>query len=431
MTLTARDAALRALIACRRNGAWSDGALKELLSGMDAREAALASRLCYGVLQNQALLDAWLAPFIRGKLQPSVRDILRLAVYQLELSDRIPDSAAVHEAVEQAKRFANPQAARLVNGVLRSLLRARPLPMPDDLSVRFSHPQELTELLLAQYGAEKTAALLESHNAAPETVLQVNTLLSSAQEVRTALERDGVSCREHPWLGNCLLVSGTGDMERLTAYREGLFYVQDAAARLAVTAAGLRPGMRVLDCCAAPGGKSFAAAVAMENRGEIISCDIHPHKLKLLENGAKRLHIDILHPLLRDAARDETPLGTFDAVLCDVPCSGLGVIRKKPDIRYRALSETERLPAIQAAILAHQAASVKPGGVLIYSTCTILRRENEAVAEAFLTSHPEFSAETIRFPNGSGIADAAMATLLPCDCGTDGFFMAKLRRRAD
>ena len=423
-----RDAALRALIACRRNGAWSDGALKELLSGMDAREAALASRLCYGVLQNQALLDAWLAPFIRGKLQPSVRDILRLAVYQLELSDRIPDSAAVHEAVEQAKRFANPQAARLVNGVLRSLLRARPLPMPDDLSVRFSHPQELTELLLAQYGAEKTAALLESHNAAPETVLQVNTLLSSAQEVRTALERDGVSCREHPWLENCLLVSGTGDMERLTAYREGLFYVQDAAARLAVTAAGLRPGMRVLDCCAAPGGKSFAAAVAMENRGEIISCDIHPHKLKLLENGAKRLHIDILHPLLRDAARDETPLGTFDAVLCDVPCSGLGVIRKKPDIRYRDLETAKELPALQRAILWNQARYVRPGGVLMYSTCTLLKRENEEVVSAFLESHPDFHTEKLSLPGNFPGNETGMLTLYPGQYDTDGFFICRLRR---
>lgn len=395
---------------------------------MEAREAALASRLCYGVLQNQALLDFWLAPFVRGKLQPSVRDILRLAVYQLELSDRIPDSAAVHEAVEQTKRFANPQAARLVNGVLRSLLRARPLPVPDDLSVRYSHPKELTELLLSQYGAEKTAALLESHNTAPETVLQINTLLATAREVQTELEKNGASCRAHPWLENCLLVSGTGNLEQLDAYRKGLFYVQDAAARLSVAAAELLPGMRVLDCCAAPGGKSFAAAIAMKNTGELLSCDIHPHKLKLLENGAKRLGIDILHPLLRDAAEDETPIGTFDAVLCDVPCSGLGVIRKKPDIRYRELAQTERLPAIQAAILAHQAELVRPGGVLLYSTCTILRRENEAVAEAFLRTHPDFTAETIRFPLGSGIPDAAMATLLPCDCGTDGFFMAKLRR---
>ena len=168
----------------------------------------------------------------------------------------------------------------------------------------------------------------------------------------------------------------------------------------------------------------------MENRGELISCDIHAHKLKLIENGAARLGISILQTRLQNAAEPVPEWrGTMDAVIADVPCSGLGVIRKKPDIRYKPLAQTERLPALQSAILAQQAEYVKPGGVLVYSTCTVLRRENAAVAEAFLQAHPEFTAEAVEFPENSGIPAAAMTTLLPCDHGTDGFFICKLRRK--
>lgn len=426
--MTARDAALRALLACRKDGAWSDGALKQLLSGMEPREAALASRLCYGVLQNRLLLDFWLRPFVHSKLQPAVEEILRLAVYQLTFLDKIPPSAAVNEAVGQAKRFANPAAARLVNGVLRSFLRAGKPELPDDLSTRYSHPPELTALLQAQFG-EKAERLLQSHNEAPETVLQVNTLQATTAQVERALTEAGAQWQPHPWMPDCLTVRGTGELEKLNAFCSGWCYVQDAAARAAVWAAGLLPGMRVLDCCAAPGGKSFAAAIAMRNKGKIVSCDIHPHKLQLIERGVKRLGIDCMETRLQDAA---VPVGEwseeFDAVLCDVPCSGLGVIRKKPDIRYKDLAQTERLPELQLAIVDNQARYVRPGGVLLYSTCTILRRENEAVVEAFLRQHPEFSPEAAVYPEGSGLEAAAMTTFLPCDHGTDGFFAAKLRK---
>lgn len=431
MAMTARDAALKALVACRKSGAWSDGALKELLCGMDRRDAALASRLCYGVLQNRMLLDFWIGSFAKGKLQPIVQDILRLAVYQLRFLDKIPASAAVNEAVSQTKKLANVPASRLVNAVLRAILRQETLPMPQDMATRYSHPQTLTDLLIDRFGEEKTERLFKSHNEAPKTVLQINPLRAELRQVSAALEESGVSTQVHPWLSDCLLVSATGNLEELQAYRDGWFYVQDAAAKLAVQAAGLMPGMRVLDCCAAPGGKSFAAAIAMENRGELISCDIHEHKLKLIENGAARLGISILTTRLHDASRPaEEWKQSMDAVLADVPCSGLGVIRKKPDIRYKDLAQTERLPQLQSAILAQQADYVRPGGVLLYSTCTILRRENEEVAERFLQTHPEFEPECVHFSENSGIADAGMTTLLPCDHGTDGFFICKFRRKS-
>lgn len=429
MNLNARDAALKALVACRRNGAWSDGALKELLIGLDRRDAALASRLCYGVLQNRALLDFWIDAFAKGKLQPVVREILRLAVYQLNFLDKVPSSAAVNEAVDQAKRFANPAAGRLVNGVLRNMLRTG-LPQPEDLATRYSHPQALVDLLTEEFGEETTRRLLESHNQAPATVLQLNTLLTNRDELLSRLRSEGASAEVHPWLPDCITVSATGDLEQLPSYREGLFYVQDAAARLAVQAAGLQPGMKVLDCCAAPGGKSFAAAMEMKNRGEVISCDIHPHKIALLEKGAERLHISILTARLQDASKPvEAWKKAMDVVLADVPCSGLGVIRKKPEIRDKDLTQTERLPIVQRAILDTQAQYVKPGGILLYSTCTILRRENETVAEDFLQNHPEFALETVEFPTGSGIPAGPMTTLLPCDHGTDGFFICKFRRK--
>lgn len=427
--MTARDAALAALIACRRQGAWPDGALKEAIgrSGLDRRDAALSSRLCYGVLQNQMLLDFYVSQYLNGdieKLQPQVLDILRLGVFQLTLCDKIPVSAAVNEAVEQAKRFANRRAAGLVNGILRNIARnLNTLPQPADLATRYSHPQPLVDLLTQAVGQEKIEQLLSSHNCAPEITAQTNTLKITTDALAAQLETLGVGTQPHPWLADCLILSDSGNVERLEPFRQGLFYVQDPAAKLAAQYAGVAPGMAVLDCCAAPGGKSFACAIAMKNRGSIISCDIHPHKIRLLERGAARLGIEILTAQAQDASQlREEWVGQMDVVIADVPCSGLGVIRKKPDIRYKDLSQIRRLPQIQREILENQANYVKPGGVLLYSTCTVLPRENENIIAGFLATHPSFSPEPLP------MAASGMITLLPCDQGTDGFFICKLRR---
>jgi len=435
--MSARDTALSALIACRRANAWSDGVLREYIrrDGLDRRDAALASRLCYGVLQNRMLLDFYIASFLRGRLrdlQPAVLDILRLGVYQLVLSDRIPDQAAVNEAVEQAKRCANSRAAGLVNGVLRNIARGRDkLPEPPDLATKYSHPAALTALLREAVGDELLEPTLRCDNESPRTAVQVNTLKIAPAALRAHWEEAGIACESLPWQPGCLLLSGAGGVESLPGYAEGWFYVQDPAARLAVSAAGLAPGMRVLDCCAAPGGKSFAAALAMENRGEILSCDIHPHKLKLIETGAERLGVPILRTALQDASVFQPEQeNAFDAVLADVPCSGLGVIRKKPDIRYKDLSALGQLPTVQAAILENVGQYVRPGGALLYSTCTILRRENEDVVSAFLASHPEFSAEPMALPEALRLPNRGTATLIPCLHGTDGFFLAKLRKKS-
>ncbi len=432
--MSARVAALSALIACRKQNAWSDGILKEYIvrDKLDRRDAALASRLCYGVLQNRLLLDHYLSAFLRCKLkdlQPVVLDILRLGAYQITMMDKIPVSAAVNEAVEMGKKYANRQAAGLINGVLRSLARAgENLPQPKELSLRYSHSPELVQLLRENVGDDLLEPLLKSHNEAPATMLQVNPLLAETNEVLQELLECGVDAQTHPWLDGCLLVSGTGNLEQLPLFVQGKVSVQDPAARLCVLAAGPEPGMRVLDTCSAPGGKSFAAAMLMENRGEIISCDIHSHKVRIIEKGAERLGISIITAQERDARdhREEWEAG-FDLVIADVPCSGLGVIRKKPDIRWKDLGQLEALPALQLEILRSVSRYVRPGGVLLYSTCTILKRENEKLVQHFLTETPNFKPEAFSLPGGIH-AESGMQTLLPCTHGTDGFFICKMRK---
>ena len=431
--MDARTTALTALIACRKQGAWSDGVLKDYIrrDRLDRRDAALASRLCYGVQQNRMLLDYYLAQFVRGsyqKQQPVVLDILRIAAYQILFLDRIPASAAVNEAVSMAKKQSGQKVSGFVNGVLRSLLRAKDtLQPPEDLATRYSHPAPLVELLRQNVGDGELEPLLAAHNAAPLTTIQLNPLKATDEDLTAALEGAGAVCTPHPLVEHCFTISGAGNLETLEPFRAGWFFVQDAAARMAVQAADLLPGMAVLDACAAPGGKSFAAAMDMENRGELYACDIHAHKLRLIEAGRDRLGISILHTQLQDASAVHEPfLERFDAVLADVPCSGLGVIRKKPDIRYKNLAEMERLPQIQTNILNNVSAYVKPGGVLLYSTCTILRRENEAVMNAFLQAHPDYQLEPMDIP----VENSGFVTLLPSRHNTDGFFICKLRRQS-
>lgn len=434
--MSARTTALGALIACRKTGAWSDGVLKEYLrrDRLDPRDAALASRLCYGVVQNRMLLDFYLAAFVKGpltKLQPVVLDILRLGAYQITMMDRIPASAAVNEAVEQGKKYANPRAAGLINGVLRAIVRADgKMPQPPDLATRYSHPAALTELLRENVGNEWLEPLLRSDNEAPPTSVQVNPLKTTEEKLLAQWREQGVVAEPHPWMPGCFLLHGTGSVEGLEAFRSGEILVQDAAARLAVTAAALEPGMKVLDCCAAPGGKSFAAAMDLSNRGSIISCDIHRHKVDLIAKGAERLGISIVKAMEQDGTQFRPEWeNTMDTVLADVPCSGLGVIRKKPDIRYKDVQALEGLPSVQRRILETVSRYVKPGGVLLYSTCTILKRENEQMVEAFLADHPEFAAEEMALPEALGEGHPAMLTLLPCRHQSDGFFLAKLRKR--
>lgn len=441
--MDAREVALLTLFACERQGAWSDGHLKKQIreARLDARDGALATRLCAGVLQNRMLLDFYIDSFSTvktSKLEDKVLLSLRLGVYQLLFTDRIPASAAVNTSVCLAKKYArNPRAAGLVNGVLRTIARQDTLPEPqgslsERLAVRYSHPLWLTEAFLDRLGTSQAEALLAANNAQPPIFAQVNRIKITSESLALRLEGEGVTVSVHPWLPDCLTLSGTGDMERLPSFQEGLFTIQDPAAKLAVLAADVRPGLRILDVCAAPGGKSFAAAIAMEGRGEVVSCDIHPHKRALIEKGAQRLGLSCITARTMDAKTFEPEYeSAFDLVIADVPCSGLGVIRKKPDIRYKAPEPLRDLPAVQRAILENVSRYVKPGGQMLYSTCTLLERENEAVIHSFLDNHKSFTEECFQLPGPIGETKRGMCTLWPHLHDTDGFFIAKLRRERE
>lgn len=435
----ARETALNALIACRKEDAWANSVLKEYIQRdrLDSRDAALATRLCYGVLQNRNKLDFYLKQLLTGKLQdlhPAVRDILHLGLYQLYEMDKIPESAAVNESVSLAKKYCkNPKASSLVNGVLRNAVRTKgKMKEPTSYADRYSHPDELISLLKGNLPKGKLEPMLIADNAAPQTVVQVNTLRITAAKLVEILEQEGVSAQPHGWMSDCLVLSGTGNLEKLASFREGLFYVQDPAAKLSVLCARLpQEDIRVLDCCSAPGGKSFAASIALGGRGQITSCDVHAHKTGLIENGAARLGLTNITARQQDATvRVAEWEEAMDVVIADVPCSGLGIIRKKPDIRYKDLKETEALPALQLAILENQAAYVKKGGVLIYSTCTVLKRENEDVVSAFLAKHDDYTLEPLELPEVFPKNETGMLTLIPGDYDTDGFFISRLRRKS-
>jgi len=437
--MSARETALDVLIACRKQAAWSNGVLKDYIERdrLDRRDAALASRLCYGVLQNRSLLDFYLGQLLTGKvkdLHPLVRDILHLGLYQICKMDKIPASAAVNESVAMARKYCRRQsfAPGLVNAVLRSAARTKDtLRQPDSLSVRYSHPQPLVELLADSVGKDRLEPMLAANNETPLTVVQVNTLRITAQELLCRLESENVAAQPHGWMHDCLVLSNTGNLDKLPSFREGLFYVQDAAAKLCVACARIPEHAQVLDCCAAPGGKSFAAAIAMKGTGAICSADVHSHKTTLIQRGAERLGIRNISVWEQDATAQRSEWNEkMDVILVDVPCSGYGIIRKKPDIRFKDPKEMAQLPQLQLQILQRQAQYVKHGGVLLYSTCTLLRRENEAVVEAFLKLRDDFYTEALELPDVFPRNTTGMLTLVPGEYDTDGFFICRLRRKA-
>ena len=437
----ARETALDVLIACRKQAAWSNGVLKDYIERdrLDRRDAALCTRLCYGILQNRGMLDFFLAQLLTGRvkdLHPVVRDILHMGIYQIYELDKVPDSAAVNDAVDLAKRYCRWQrgAPGLVNAVLRNAARTKgTLAQPTTLEDRYSHPQALIDLLERYVGRERLEPMLAANNDTPQTVIQVNTLKTTVRDLEQILDREGVDHLPHSWMPDCLTLSGTGNLEKLPSFRDGLYYVQDAASRLAVQCAKIcrDERFRVLDCCAAPGGKTFAAAIALGGVGKVRSADIHRHKTTLIQRGADRLGLENVLVREQDATVEHpTWHDKMDVVLCDVPCSGYGIIRKKPDIRYKDPKDMVRLPDLQLKILCQQARYVKPGGTVIYSTCTLVRDENEGVVEAFLKCHPNFYLEPLDLPPVFPRNTTGMVALVPGQYDTDGFFIARLRRKA-
>lgn len=440
MGISAREAALKVLERCRRQQAFSDVLLGGTTgaAGLDARDSALCAKLCYGVLQNMRLIDFYIDFYTENpkKLEPKVRDILRLSVYQLLFLDKIPSHAAVSQGVELCKKSGFARAGGLVNAVLRKISAgSQALPeIPNTnaneyLSIKYSMPPELVRLFISEFGVQEAEAFLAASNADTPTVIQTNTLKNTAGALAEKLVARGVTLKAHALLPDCFEIGDFGDLTCLPEHSEGLFYVQDAAARLSVLAADPQPGDTVLDACAAPGGKSFTAGLLMGGKGRIYACDIHENKLPRIREGARRLGVDSIILRTMDAASpNESFYGACDLVLADVPCSGLGVIRKKPDIRYKSLADIEKLPEVQLNILHGLAPCVKAGGTLLYSTCTVLERENDGVITRFLSEHPEFEREGFTLPEPIGTVPDGKLKLYPHRHNTDGFFICRLKK---
>ncbi len=441
--MSAREVALLTLGAVERQAAFANVFLKKAIAKakLDRRDAALATRLVFGTLQNRILLDYYLGSFSSmklSKMEHKVRDALRLGAYQLLFLNKIPQNAAVNESVELCKRHCkNPRAPGMVNGILRTLARnLDALPAIDSTdetesaSIRYSHPKWLVEELRSYLPAGEWEALLGFNQTEAPTYAQCNCLRADVQTLQALLEEDGVSVVPHPWLAGCLELLESGNIEQLRAFAQGLFYIQNPAAHLAVFAAGIAPGARVLDLCAAPGGKSFAAAIAMQDQGSVLSCDLYPHKKQLIEAGAARLGLGCIGAEIQDATvyRPEWEQG-FDCVIADVPCSGYGVMNRKPEIRYKDPKLLESLPPLQAKILAQAGRYLRPGGVLLYATCTLRPAENEDIVTGFLANREDYALEAFTLPEPIGRAESGQLTLWPQRSGTDGFFIAKLRRR--
>ena len=430
MATSSRKTALTALSEVTENEGYSNIVIDKAIRAaeLSPRDAALASTIFYGVLEKRLTLDFYIRKFLakpKQKLDGTVLNILRIAVYQMMYLDRVPDSAAVNEAVLCAAEYRRGQYKNFVNGVLRSFARGwHEVIIPeDDLSVRYNIPQPIIESFKKDYGETVCIDLLKAMSERAETYIRINPLKTTVDDLIESLPENTA---EKAVLPNALCVHGTGDVTGLPGFAEGKFHVQDLSSQLLCAFVSPQPGERLADVCAAPGGKSFTLAEYMENTGVLDAFDLYKGRVNLIKKGAERLGLSIIHAAVRDAATGVCEK-QYDRVLCDVPCSGLGVIRKKPDIRYHEPSA--ELPALQRAILAQQAEYVRPGGVLLYSTCTILRRENEAVAEDFLRTHPDFVPENAPWPEGSGIAPGAMVTLLPGQHETDGFFICKFRRK--
>ena len=422
----ARFSAIKTVYAVQTQGAFSNVALaqilrKEKLSDLDRR---FCTELVYGTIKAGASLDWKISKYVSrplDKIDAKILAILRVGMYQIFFLDRVPNSAAVNESVEIAKKFTNIGASKFVNGVLRSAVREpQKSDFPNDdsietLALKTFHPAWLVKLFVEEFGLETAKKICATNNIEPPLCLRVNFLKSSRAEILAALKKFGAVAEESKLVPEGIICKSHGALDTFKPLKVGLCQVQDESSMLA--ARWLNPAENdfVIDCCAAPGGKATHIAELMKNHGRIIAADILPTKIEHIKQNAQRLGIKIIEPLLLDAREiGKKFFNQADKVLVDAPCSGLGVIRRKADLRWKkSAEEIAELPKLQAEILASAANAVKRGGTLIYSTCTIIRRENEDIVENFLKNNKNFK-----------IVDKKI--FLPHIDGTDGFFIAKL-----
>lgn len=437
----AREVALTTLEKVLKQGAYSNLQLNQTLTktALSDADKRLVTNLVYGVLQHKLTLEYWLAPFIaQKKVTPWVKTLLLMTLYQYQYLARVPEFAATNEAIEIAKRRGNPGIRKFVTGVLHAILRrgvADLITIQDPvqrLSIQASLPTWLIEDLLAAYGEATTAAICATINEPAHQSLRVNTAVTTVAEVVKELTAAGLEVTPSPIVPAALILT-RGNVADTEAFQAGRITIQDESAMLAVDSMPLQPTDQVLDACAAPGGKTVQIAEYVPN-GQVTALDIHAHKIKLIERNAARMQVAERVTARQLDARQVNEVftdGQFDQILVDAPCSGFGLLRRKPEIRYdKTRADSERLHAIQTAILDQVAPKVKPGGYLTYSTCTILPTENEATVQAFLAQHPEFElVPTTTTKAVKADRDTATLTILPNEFNSDGFFISTMRKR--
>lgn len=412
--INARETAMKAIYDVEFNGAYSNMVLKKALIGAEKQDKGFITTLVYGTISRKLTLDYVIERYSKLKLKKIskyILIILRMGLYQLMFMDKIPESAAVNESVKLAKHYGHGASAGFVNGILRSYIRNGIKISNDNLSVKYSYPEWLCNQWINDFGFEFTEKLMAAMNTEPKITIRYNALKTTQEELKTLFEENGIHSEKN---GISLACEGF-DVSHDKLYLDGFYSVQDTAASNAAIELSPRAGDTVIDMCAAPGGKTTHLAEIMENEGKILAFDIHEHKIKLIEANAKRLGIGIIDAQIADGTVfDERLRNTADKILCDVPCSGLGIIRRKPDIKWNK-GDTNELRDIQKKILENSAEYLKHGGEIVYSTCTIDRRENEEITSAFLKNHADFEkiSEKTYYPNTDG---------------TDGFYICKMRR---
>ncbi len=419
----ARYIAATALLKVTSEGGYSNLVLNNLLNQneLNAEDKSLCTAIFYGTLDRMVTVDFYLKKLIKTplkKIKPFTLALLRTAVYQIKYMNKIPNSAAVDEAVKLVKKSKESFNASFVNAVLRNLIRTE-ITLPNgnslyDISVAFSCPQWIVSVLVRDYGAEFTKSFLSAALLPPPIFIRVNTLKTTAEKLRKTLEEENVKvCLSG--FDNTFIIDINGSVEALNSYRDGLFFVQDISCQRAVEMLDINDNSRVLDLCAAPGGKSFSAAMFV-NKGEIVSCDLYSQRVGLIGDGAQRLGINNLKTQAADATKHNSLLGKFDRIICDVPCSGLGVIRRKPDIKYKPQDSFEELILVQRKILENASNYLENGGKILYSTCTLNKEENRKNVDDFLLRHKGFYLEKEE-------------TFCPDINNADGFYAAVLVKK--
>ncbi len=442
MAKSARQITFEALMRVQEDSAYSNITLNSLLgrNSLSNRDKAFASMLFYGVLEKKLLLEYNLAQYSAkpvNKLDAAVLTILGMGLYQLYFMDAVPESAAVNESVKLCKDNKLYSASKFVNAVLRAATKENNIKLPDKrrgknkyLSIKYSCPEAIIRLWRSSYGDELTEGILKELDGRPPMTARVNTLKISKDELIGRFSDIGitaVSCEKVP---DCIELQNTGAVEELALYKEGSFHIQDRASQLCCGKKKKKSGNTVIDACSAPGGKAFTLSEMMKNQGSMIACDLYEHRLGLIEDGAKRLGINIIETIAASADKYRD-FPQADRVLCDVPCSGLGIIRRKPELRYKQDLGLENLPDLQYNILRNCADFVKKGGLLIYSTCTLNPDENGRNAERFLSERKDFEPYEISLPDGirRGMDEPEnQLTLFPQINGTDGFFISAFQK---